>query len=88
MRKCLWGSKVFTLFGSGYNQAEMSNKRQSERQTEEVLDDSGVGLGVSKWRVGIRTYRISRLVVPFRSGNSWRSVAPFRDLVTKVMDGL
>lgn len=37
------GEVFMTLFGSGYKQAEMSNKRQSGRQTEEVRDDSGVG---------------------------------------------
>lgn len=29
---------------------------------------------------GKATHRISRLVVPLRSGNSWMSVAPFREL--------
>lgn len=35
-----------------------------------------------RWRVSASTHRISRLVVPLRSGNSWMSVAPFRDLET------
>lgn len=30
------------------------------------------------------THRISRLVVPLRSGNSWMSEAPFRDLETEL----
>ena len=29
---------------------------------------------------GASTHRLSRLVVPLRSGNSWMSVAPFREL--------
>lgn len=37
----------------------------------------------SPWRERESTHRISRLVVPLRSGNSWMSVAPFNDLQTE-----
>lgn len=33
------------------------------------------------------THKASRLVVPLRSGNSWISVAPFRDLETEPQTG-
>lgn len=45
------------------------------------LEGEGVGRGKE---VQVRaTHRVSRLVVPLRSGNSWMSVAPFRDLETE-----
>lgn len=37
----------------------------------------------SRWKERASTHRISRLVVPLRSGNSRMSVAPFRDLETE-----